>query len=65
GRRDVRHAGHLSINVSDGHGGVTAIPVTVSISPKNTNPTVNFGTPLKLVGVATYIPPTATPTVTP
>jgi VCBS repeat-containing protein len=46
----------FSINVSDGHGGVTAVPVTVTISPKNTAPTVNFGTPLKLTGVATYTP---------
>src|SRR6202011_5767833 len=26
----------FSINVDDGHGGVTAVPVTVTISPKNT-----------------------------
>jgi large repetitive protein len=47
---------NFSIDVSDGHGGVTAVGVTVTISPKNTNPTVNFGTPLKLLGVATYTP---------
>jgi VCBS repeat-containing protein len=46
----------FTINVDDAHGGVTGVPVTVTISPQNTAPTVSFGTPLKVLGVATYTP---------
>jgi VCBS repeat-containing protein len=46
----------FTINVDDAHGGVTGVPVTVTISPQNTAPTVSYGNPVKLLGVATYTP---------
>jgi hypothetical protein len=46
----------FSVTVDDQHGGVISVPVTVTISPKNTNPTVSMGSPVKLLGVATYTP---------
>jgi hypothetical protein len=46
----------FTINVDDAHSGVTGVPVTVTISTQNTAPTVSDGTPVKLLGVATYTP---------
>jgi hypothetical protein len=46
----------FSIGVDDGHGGVTSVPVTVSITPQNTAPTVNYGSPVKALGIAAYTP---------
>jgi VCBS repeat-containing protein len=46
----------FTVTVDDGHGGDTSVPVTVSIKPQNTAPTVSYGTPLKVTGVATYTP---------
>jgi hypothetical protein len=45
----------FSINVDDGHGGVTAVPVTVTISPKDTPPTITYNK-VAVLGVATYSP---------
>ena len=46
----------FTITVDDGHGGDTSVPVTVSVLPQNTAPTVNYANPLKLLGIATYTP---------
>jgi VCBS repeat-containing protein len=46
----------FSVTVDDQHGGVISVPVTASILGQNTNPTVNIGNPIKLLGVATYTP---------
>jgi VCBS repeat-containing protein len=46
----------FAISVDDGHGGVTSVPVTVSITAQNTAPTVNYGSPVKVLGIATYTP---------
>ncbi len=46
----------FSVTVSDGRGGLTAVPVTVTISPKNTAPvagTTTVGTPNSSTGVVT------------
>lgn len=43
----------FSINVDDGHGGVTPVSVTATISPHNTAPTVSYSK-VKLLVTATY-----------